>query len=166
VKWLWGPDDLRAQLKVGDELNEQAVAHALETNILGFLQGATWPVRLLARGQIETFFYGEILLVETAIVPLMLLERDPRTFHRNMFVRAKMLNQHEHRRYAALIDQIKAAVDANNRAAMRDVHIEIFREICHLARPAFARYHLEFPPRVEAEMVAFYQREWPVSGYP
>ncbi len=162
MKPLWGADDLFRQLKLDPSIGEAAVAPALEYNLLGFLQGGTWPVRLLARGQLQTFLYGEILLVETGIVPLMLLERDPRTFHRNMFTRARMLHDHEYRVYAALIDRIVAAVEAGDRAAMRDTHIEIFRELCRLARAAFHRYKLEFPPRVESELIAFYQREWPL----
>ena len=46
---------------------------------------------------------------------------------------------------------------------MRDVHLEIFREICRLAREAFAIYNLNFPPHVEQELVTFYSREWPMT---
>src|SRR5207244_2907228 len=59
VKWLWGPDELRQQLKVGAGLGDAVVKHALETSVLGFLQGATWPVRMLARGQTDTFLFNE-----------------------------------------------------------------------------------------------------------
>lgn len=163
VKRLWGGDEIYNQLKMGDDLGDFQIVRALEYNVLGFLQGATWPVRMLARGQIETFLYGEIMLIETGIVPLMLLERDRRTFHRNMFTRAKMLNEQERREYARLIDQIKSATDRNDRAAMRDTHIEIHRELCSLARAAFNQYNLQFPPRVEDEMIAFYNREWPME---
>jgi len=45
---------------------------------------------------------------------------------------------------------------------LSDAHIEIDRKLCLLARAAFARYRLEFPPRVESEMVEFYNREWPI----
>jgi hypothetical protein len=54
---------------------------------------------MLARGQLNAFLFNEILLIETAILPLVLLRRDRRTFHRNMFTRAKMLNEPEHREY-------------------------------------------------------------------
>ncbi|HTR61175.1 MAG TPA: hypothetical protein VMH37_05685 [Candidatus Binataceae bacterium] len=163
VKRLWGPDEVFRQLKLGDNLGENEIARALQYNVLGFLQGATWPVRLLARGQVDTLYYTELLLVETGLVPLMLLERDRRTFHRNPFTRAKMLTESEHREYTGLIDKIKRAFQDNDRVAMRDVHIEIHREICRRARIAFAQYKLEFPPRVEDEMLAFYQREWPME---
>jgi hypothetical protein len=33
--------------------------------------------------------------------------------------------------------------------------------LCRLGRAAFERYGLSFPPRVEDQMVSFYQREWP-----
>jgi len=163
VKRLWGPDEVFQQLKVGDNLGENEIARTLQYNVLGFLQGATWPVRLLARGQVDTLFYTELLLVETGILPLMLLERDRRTFHRNQFTRAKMLTGSEHREYARLIDKIKRAFQSNDRTAMRDVHIEIFRAMCRLGRIAFSQYKLEFPPRVEEEMVEFYNREWPMK---
>jgi hypothetical protein len=69
VKWLWGPEAISARLKVGDTLDDSAIRFALETLVLGFLQGGTWPVRMLARGQVNTFLFNEILLVETGIIP-------------------------------------------------------------------------------------------------
>jgi hypothetical protein len=163
VKRLWGGGpEIYERFKIGDDLGDAAIKHALESNVLGFLQGATWPVRILARGQINTFLFNEILLVETAIVPLMLLETDRRAFHRNMFTRAKLLPAARRDECARLVDRIETSVRNADRAAMRDVHIEIFRKICELAIAAFARYGLEFPPRVENEMIAFYKLEWPV----
>jgi hypothetical protein len=162
VKRLWGPDETFSQLKLGDNLGDHEIARALQYNVFGFLQGATWPVRLLARGQINTLNYTELLLVETGILPLMLLERDRRTFHRNPFTRAKMLTESEHREYVQLIEKIHRAFQGNDRLAMRDVHIEIFRQMSRLSRAAFALYNLEYPPRVDEEMIAFYEHEWPV----
>lgn len=163
VKRLWGEERIYAQLKLGEDRGEAAIKGALRFSVLGFLQGATWPVRILARSQINTFLFNEILLVETGIIPLMLLEKDRRAFHRNMFTRAKMISADEQGQCARLVDQICAAVRAGDRATMREVHIEIFRRICGLGRAAFARYGMEFPPRVEDEMVAFYRREWPME---
>ena len=157
-----GAPEIYEGFKIGDDLGDAAIKHALESNVLGFLQGATWPVRLLARGQIKTFLFCEILLVETGVIPLMLLETDRRVFHRNMFTRAKLLPAEQRDECARLVEGIETAVRAGDRIAMRDVHIEIHRKICELARTAFARYGLEFPPRVEDEMVAFYRREWPM----
>ena len=137
------------------------IKRMLEFNLMGLMQGATWPVRILARGQINTFLFNEILLVETAIVPLMLLEKDRRAFHRNMFTRAKLLPPEQREHCARLVERIETSVRNADRAAMRDVHIEIFREICRLGSAAFARYGLEFPPRAENEMIDFYKREWP-----
>jgi hypothetical protein len=163
VKRLWGSSEIYARLTIGDDLGDAAIKHALESNVLGFLQGATWPVRMLARGQINTFLFNEILLVETAIVPLMLLEKDRRAFHRNMFTRAKLLPPDQSDECARLIDRIETSVQSADRIAMRDVHIEVFRKICHLGRGSFDRYGLEFPPRVEDEIVDFFKREWPLS---
>lgn len=162
VKRLWGAPEIYQCFKMGDDLGDAAIKRMLEYNVLGFLQGATWPVRILARGQINTFLFNEILLVETAIVPLMLLEKDRRAFHRNMFTRAKLLPLEHREQCARLVERIETAVRKADRAAMRDVHIEIFREICRLGSAAFARYGLEFPPRAETEMIDFYKREWPI----
>jgi hypothetical protein len=162
VKRLWGAPEIYERFKIGDDLGDAVIKHALESNVLGILQGATWPVRILARGQIETFLFGEILLVETVIVPLMLLETDRRAFHRNMFTRAKLLAPAQRDECARLVDRIETAVRGGDRAAMRDAHIEIHRKLCLLAGAAFERYGLKFPPRVESEMVEFYKREWPM----
>jgi len=91
----------------------------------------------------------------------MLLEKDRRTFHRNMFTRAKMLAPHQQAEYARLMDRIVTVVGDGDRAAMRDLCIEIFQIMCRLGRAAFQRYGLAFPPRVEDEMIAFFNREWP-----
>jgi hypothetical protein len=161
VKRLWGSDEIFAGLRIGDDLGDAAIARTLEYTVLGFLQGATWPVRLLARGQRNTLLFSEMMLIENGIVPLMLLERDRRAFHRNMFTRAKMLAPEQHVEYTRLMERVTAAVSDNDRDGMLAVHLEISQMLYRLARAAFERYGLAFPPRVEAEMEAFYQREWP-----
>ena len=161
VKRLWGGDEVFARLRIGDDLGDDSIARALEYTVLGFLQGATWPVRMLARGQRRTFLFGTMMLIENGLVPLMLLEKDRRTFHRNMFTRAKMLAPEQQAEYVRLTDRVTAAVTENDRDAMRAVSIEIFQMLCRLGRAAFERYGLSFPPRVEDQMVSFYQREWP-----
>jgi predicted nucleotidyltransferase len=164
VKRLWGPEAIFAQLKVGDVPGDAAIRFALETLVLGFLQGGTWPVRMLARGQINTFLFNEILLIETGIIPLMLLEGDRRAFNRNMFTRAKLLTPEQSAECARLTDRITIAVRSGDREGMRDTHVEIFRRICELARAAFDRFGMEFPPHAEPELVEFYNREWPAAG--
>ena len=163
VTQLWGAGEIFDRLRIGNDLGDAAIRRALESALLGFMQGATWPVRMLARGQRDTFLFNEILLVETAIVPLMLLEKDRRAFHRNMFTRAKLLSPEQREQCARLTDRITLAVRSTDRDAMRDVHIEIFRQICRLGRAAFQHYGLEFPPRVEDEMIGFFRREWPAD---
>ena len=163
VKRLWGPDALYTRFTIDGDWGDAAIRHALESNVMGFLQGATWPVRLLARRQVNTYLYCEILLVETGIVPLMLLEKDRRAFHRNMFTRAKMLPQSQQDECASLIDRSIVAVRSGDRLAMRDIHLEIHAKICELGRAAFERYGMEFPARVQAAMVEFYKREWPME---
>src|SRR5262249_34852817 len=59
---LWGPSELLARLRTGDDIPDAAIAHTLQTMVLGLMQGGAWPVRILAREQTTTFLYGEILL--------------------------------------------------------------------------------------------------------
>ncbi len=161
VKRLWGGDEIFARLRIGDDLGDASIARTLESTVLGFLQGATWPVRLLARGQRSTFLFGEMMLIENGLVPLMLLEKDRRAFHRNMFTRAKMLAPQQQAEYARLMDRVVAAVREGDRDAMRAVHLEISQMLYRLGRAAFERYGLVFPPAVEDQMLSFYNREWP-----
>jgi hypothetical protein len=163
VKRLWGPEEIFARLRIGDDLGDAAIARALEYNVMGFLQGATWPVRMLARGQRHTFLMSGCMLIETGIVPLMLLEKDRRAFHRNMFTRAKMLAPEQRAEYERLMNRLVKAVSANDFDAMREVQIEMHLKICRLGRAAFERYGLAFPPRVEEEIAAFFNREWPAD---
>lgn len=53
-------------------------------------------------------------------------------------------------------DEVPFAV---RRGALIDRAVAVLSQ---LARAVFARYGLEFPPRVEGERVAFYQHEWPM----
>jgi len=163
VKRLWGPEETYAQFRLGDDLGADEIARMLQYNVGGILQGASWPVRMLARGQVDTFLFSELFVIETVIVPLMLLERDPRTFHRNMFTRSKMLNDAERKLYTHLTDRVVTAVRGGDLSAIRDAHIELVREFGRLAKIAYERFKLEFPPRIEEEMIAFFNREWPVA---
>ncbi len=161
VKRLWGPEEIFARLRIGDDSGDDAIARTLEYTVLGFLQGATWPARMIARGQRHTFLYSGMMLIENGIVPLMLLEKDRRAFHRNMFTRAKMLTPEQRAEYERLIARLVSAVTSGDSDAMRRASIENLQTLCRLGRLAFERYGLTFPPRVEAEMVAFFKREWP-----
>ena len=126
VKRLWGGPEIYERFKIGDDLGDAAIKHVLEFNVLGFLQGADLAGKgILARGQISTFLFNEILLVETAIVPLMLLETDRRAFHRNMFTRAKLLPPAQREECSRLVDRIETAVGRRSgrdaRCAYRDI---------------------------------------------
>jgi hypothetical protein len=120
-----------------------------------------WPIRVLGRGQWDTFIYIELLLVETAVVPLLLLETDPGALQRNQFSRSQRLRPDQRAMVEQLTQAVLAAAATGDVTALLPPHLAIYQQICRLARSAFTRYGLEFPAQVEAEMLAFYQREWP-----
>lgn len=161
VRPLWGDPEILEGLKTDPNVADGAIARSLETMILGLLQGGTWPVRILARGQLTTFLFNEVLLIETMMVPLMLLETDRHALHRNMLARAKLLGAADRDEVARMTDDVVAAILEADRDAMLREHLKIFGKICALARAAFARFGLKFPNRAEDELIEFYRREWP-----
>jgi hypothetical protein len=163
---LWGPTPSPRAQPPKPGPSDADVRRALDSLVRLTLQGGMWPIRVLGRGQWDTFLYIELLLIETAIVPLLLLETDPSALQRNQFSRSQRL----HLNQLATVEQLtRAVLDAaatGDTAALLPPHLAIYQEICRLGRSAFTRYGLEFPARIEAEMLAFYQREWPSADRP
>ena len=78
-----------------------------------------------------------------------------------MFTRAKLLPPAQRDECARLVNRIETSVRNDDRAAIRDVDLEIPGSSAISAR-RIRPLRPEFPPRVEVEMVEFYNREWPM----
>jgi hypothetical protein len=160
VRPLWGPAPAPEGQADLDPSPEE-IRRALEPLVRMTLQGGLWPIRVLGRRQWDTFVYIELLLIETAIVPLMLLEHDQRALQYNQFSRTNRLPPAQRTEVENLANAVVVAAATRTYEALLPPHLAIYRQICRYGRAAFERYGLDFPPRLEDELIAFYQREWP-----
>lgn len=161
VRPLWGSAETYASIKTGWEPSDEDVRVMLERTVSLTLQGAAWPVRLVARKQWSTLLYTEMLLIETVIVPLMLVQQDRRAFHRNPLSRARGLTSEQREAESRLMEQVISAAKRKNSQPFLRAHLAILHRMCQEGKVAFDHYGLLFPEQIEDELTAFYQREWP-----
>lgn len=152
---------LAARLKTGWQPDDRAVAAQIDALVRGTFQGASWPVRLLRRGQWMTHAFSELTLIHSMIVPLMLVQRDPRAFARNPMTRERLISDDERRGVDALAGEVLRALAGRSLAAAYDAHLRILDVLSPVARAACAAHGLAYPDAAEQEARAFYAREWP-----
>ncbi len=154
-------DKAGIDFKTGWEPSREEVARQVDSTIRTTLQGASWPVRLLRRGQWMTHAYSELTLIHNVIVPLMLVQHDARAFHRNPMTRERLLTDAERAAVDSLAQEVLTVLAARSPQASLDAHLRIADAIGRAGRGACAAYGLEFPEAAEAEARSFYEREWP-----
>lgn len=148
-------------LQTGWEPSRQDVARQVDSTIRTTLQGASWPVRLLRRGQWMTHAFSELTLIHNVIVPLMLVQHDPRAFHRNAMTRERLLTDEQHREVDALAQEVLTALAARSPEASLRAHLRIVDAMGKAGRTACAAFDLTFPEAAEREARRLYEREWP-----
>lgn len=148
-------------LKSGWEPSREDVAKQVDSTIRTTLQGASWPVRLLRRGQWMTHAFSELTLIHNVIVPLMLVLHDSRAFHRNAMTRERLLSGEQRAVVDALTQEVLTALADRSPAASLKAHRRIADVIGKSGRAACAAFGLEFPDAAEREARLLYEREWP-----
>jgi len=148
-------------LKTGWEPSRQDVAKQVDSVIRTTLQGASWPIRLLRRGQWMTHAFSELTLMHSVIVPLMLVQHDARAFHRNAMTRERLLTDAQRAEVESLVDEVLTALAARSAEASRRAHLRIVDVMGRAGRTACAAFGLEFPEHAEGEARRLYEREWP-----
>jgi len=144
----WQPEDVELRRHVDQALRMT-------------FQGASWPVRLLRRKQWMTQAYSELTLIHNLIVPLMLLQRDSRAFHRNPMKREQLITEAQRVEVDALASEVlRALADRSLEGAYRG-HLRIVEVLGRVGREACARYGIDYPEEAEREALRFYEREWP-----
>jgi len=151
----------RVMLKTGWEPSRQDVARQIDSLIRTTLQGASWPVRLLRRGQWMTHAFSELTLIHSVIVPLMLVQHDARAFHRNAMTRERLLTDEQRAEVDALAHEVLTALTARSPEASLQAHLHIVDLMGQAGRTACAAFDLEFPEAAEREARRLYEREWP-----
>jgi hypothetical protein len=148
-------------LKTGWEPSRQDVANQIDSTIRSTLQGASWPVRLLRRGQWMTHSYSELMLIHNVIVPLMLVQHDGRAFHRNAMTRERLLTDEQRTEVDALAQDVLTALAARSPESSLQAHLRIVDVMGREGRTACTAFGLEFPETAESEARRLYEREWP-----
>ena len=148
-------------LKTGWEPSRQDVARQVDSTIRTTLQGASWPVRLLRRGQWMTHAFSELTLIHNVIVPLMLVQHDARAFHRNAMTRERLLTAEQRAEVDSLAQELLTALAARSPEASLRAHLRIVDVMGQAGRTACAAFDLEFPEAAEREARRLYEREWP-----
>ena len=158
VRLLFEKAPLR--LKTGWEPSRQDVARQIDSVIRATLQGASWPVRLLRRGQWMTHAFSELTLIHNVIVPLLLVQHDARAFHRNAMTRERLLTDEQRAEIDRLTQEVLTALAARSAAASLQAHLRIVDVMGHAGRSACAAFDLDFPEAAEREARRLYEREW------
>jgi hypothetical protein len=95
------------------------------------------------------------------IVPLMLVLKDGRAFHRNAMTRERLLTDKQRAEVDSLTHAVLTALAARSPQASRDAHLRIVDAMGAAGRAACAAFDLEFPEAAEREARRLYEREWP-----
>jgi hypothetical protein len=161
VRVLVDKAGLAVSLQTGWAPTDQETAQQIDALVRMTFQGATWPVRLLRRGQWMTQAYSELMLIHNVILPLMLVRHDRRAFHRNQMTRERLLPGAERRELDMLAQDTLRAIASRSFVEAYRAHLRVFQVLAREEKRACAAFGLAYPEAAEREVLAFYEREWP-----
>ena len=126
-------------------------------------QGATWPLRVLGRGQWSTLAMMELDLINAQLAQLMAVRRDPGNFYRNSYSLASALSADERAELADLTRRALAALTAEDAAALKDVHLGVLDALVREGRAACAALGVDYPidDEGEREIRLLIETAWP-----
>lgn len=162
VQVLYDGGGIASRLQTGWEAPVPAIAHIVGTIIRMTRQGATWPLRLLHRGQWSTLAMTELDLVNHQIAQLMAVQRDPANFYMNAFSLFRLLDRGQQAELDRLTRRALAAVMAQDAAALKPVHLDIYDALVREGRAACASLGTAYPigEQEEADLRALLERNW------
>ena len=161
VRVLLDKEGVAAELKTGWAPSEADVAKIVDDMLRITFQGSMWPVRLLRRGQWMSHAFSELVLVHSTIVPLLLVVRDRRAFHRNQLTRERLLTDEERLEVDDVASELLRALAGRSLPAAQRAHLRILDLLGRAGRRACEDFGLEYPEAAEQEARRFYEREWP-----
>ena len=163
VRVLVDKAELAPSLKSGWMPPVEEAARRVDATLRLTFQGASWPVRLLERGQLSTFAMVELELVNDQLALLLAAQLDGRLLFKNRLSLPRLLRPEQR----ALIDELtRAVVDGVTRrdlVALRDAHLRINEALAREGKAACAALGIPFPLSEEAyaTLRTFYERDWP-----
>jgi len=150
------------RLLTGFEAPTEAIAYIVGIIIRMTRQGATWPLRLLHRGQWSTLAMMEIDLINAQLAQLMALQIDPAHFYMNPFSLYRLLNGEQQAELDRLTHRALVATAHRDATELKDVHLEVYDALVREGRAACSALGAPYPLDVadERDLRALLEREW------
>ena len=139
------------------------IARITQTIIRMTRQGATWPLRVLGRGQWPTLAMMELDLINAQLAQLMAVRHDPANFYKNPFSVQLLLTPAERDLIEQLTIDALSALAARDSGALKAVHLRVFDALVREGRAACASLVVDYPITEDSERVirALLERSWP-----
>ena len=165
VKVLVDNDGVAERLKLGWEVSKPAVARVITTIIRMTRQGATWPLRVLGRGQWGTLAKIELDLINAQLAQLMAVRRDPANFYKNPNSLAPLLSDAERAQLDGLTEAALDALAARDVAALKTVQLRIHDALVETGRGACATLGVDYPIDAASEQAVrdLIEASWPTG---
>ncbi|HVN00945.1 MAG TPA: nucleotidyltransferase domain-containing protein [Caulobacteraceae bacterium] len=163
AKALVDKTGLVARFDLSWQASPDEVGRMVQTVIRMTRQGATWPLRVLGRGQWPALARMELDLINAQLAQLIAVRLDPANYYRNANALAMQLPQAERMRLAALTDRALAALAARDAVALKAVHLEVQNALVEEGRAACAALGVDYPiPEASERAVRdLIDRAWP-----
>ncbi len=157
--------DLVSRLKIGWEPPLERVAGLIQATFSGVLQGGTWPLRLLLRGQWATFATVELRLINENLAMMMAVQVYPRLVFKNPFTVPRLLRPEQQSGLEMLSAAVMEGVVRRDADALRDVHIRVVDAFLREGKAALALLNLPYPGTEagDAGLRLMYERQWPAD---
>ena len=165
VKVLVDKGGVADRLQLGWEVSKPAVARIVTTIIRMTRQGATWPLRVLGRGQWGTLAKIELDLINAQLAQLMAVRRDPANFYKNPNALAPLLSDAERAQLDELTAAALDALAARDAAALKDVQLRIHDALVEAGRGACATLGVAYPIDAASERAVreLIEANWPTG---
>ena len=164
IRVLVDKADIAGALKLGWQAPTPVVARIITTIIRMTRQGATWPLRVLGRGQWPTLAMMELDLINAQLAQLMAVRRDPANFYRNAFSLPPALSVAERDELVGLTDAALCALQARDSTALKAVHLRVLDALVREGRAACAALGVAYPISEvgEREIRRLLDEAWPI----
>ena len=163
VRVLVDKGDVAARLRLGWGAPVPVVARIVTTIIRMTRQGATWPLRVLGRGQWPTLAMMELDLINAQLAQLMAVGHDPANFYKNAFSLAPLLSDDERALLEELTRAALPALAARDVAALKPVHLRVLDALADAGRRACATLGVAYPIDAASERAVrdLIEASWP-----
>ena len=156
---------LETQLRIGWEPPLDTVGAMVRATFSGVRQGATWPIRLLLRGQWAMYATVELRLINENLATMMAAQVYPRLLFKNPLTMTRLLQPEQQAELEELSAAVIEGVSRRDLAALREVHLHINDVFVREGKAALAALGLPYPGTEEGDtgLRAMYERQWPAK---